>query len=138
MGVIAMDTKQITYYYSSENSIGKQINAYMESAEKAVLGIDISKTNVTGTQWVELADKLKKKVSDLVDTDHADFKNIYGNGAKNMNQHDWLKILEKEPKLLRFPIVLDGKEIYELKSAADFKTHMSPDSAGLKKPYNKE
>jgi len=36
MGVIAMDKKQITLYYSSKNSLGKQLNAYIESSEKNI------------------------------------------------------------------------------------------------------
>ena len=60
MGVIAMDKKQLTLYYSSENSLGKQVHAYVKSSGKDQLTIDISKTNITGTQWAELADGLGK------------------------------------------------------------------------------
>ena len=131
-----MDKKQITLYYSSENSLGKQINAYVESSEMKHLTIDISKTNVTGTQWAELAEGLHKQISDLINTDHPDFKEAYGDTHADLDDDDWLKILNKNPKLLKYPIIVKGEECIELKSASDFKHHMEPDSAGIDKPYN--
>jgi arsenate reductase-like glutaredoxin family protein len=137
MGVIAMDKKQITLYYSSENSLGKQIHAYVESSEKKHLAIDISKTNVTGTQWAELAGGLNKHISELISTDHPDFKAKYNDENPDLDDNDWLKILNKNPSLLKYPIIVIGEEFIELKSASDFKHYMEPDSAGLEKPYNK-
>lgn len=135
MGVIAMDKKQITLYYSSENSIGKQLNAYVQSSEKEHLTIDISKTNITGTQWAELADGLNKNISDLVNTDHPDFKDVYGEDTVDLDDDGWLKILDKNPSFLKNAIVIKGKDFVELTSASDFKQYMDPDSAGIKKPY---
>ncbi|MDC6389041.1 hypothetical protein PP182_10140 [Maribacter sp. PR1] len=133
MGVIAMDKRQITLYYSSENSIGKQIHAYIQSSKKKNLAVDVSKTNVTGTQWAELADGLDKEIRDLVAQDHPDFLETYGENKQELEENDWLKILEKEPHLLKYPIALDGEDYIELESAASFKKFMEPDSAGLKK-----
>ena len=135
MGVIAMDKKQITLYYSSKNSIGKQLNAYVTSSCKDNLTIDISKTNVTGTQWAELADGLSKNISDLVNTDHPDFKDVYGEEKIDLDDDGWLKILNKNPSFLKNAIVIKGKDFIELTSASDFKQYMDPDSAGIEKPY---
>ncbi|WP_430428782.1 arsenate reductase family protein [Maribacter litoralis] len=135
MGVIAMDKKQITLYYSSENSIGKQLNAYVESSGKDHLTIDISKTNVTGTQWAELAEGLGKNVSDLVNTDLPDFKETYGENYVDLDNDGWLKILDKNPRFLKNAIVIKGDKYIELTSASDYKQYMDPDSAGIEKPY---
>ncbi|WP_116771498.1 arsenate reductase family protein [Maribacter litoralis] len=135
MGVIAMDKKQITLYYSSENSIGKQLNAYVESSGKDHLTIDISKTNVTGTQWAELAEGLGKDVSDLVNTDLPDFKETYGENYVDLDNDGWLKILDKNPRFLKNAIVIKGDKYIELTSASDYKQYMDPDSAGIEKPY---
>lgn len=132
-----MDKKQVTLYYSSKNSLGKQINAYVESSDLKNLTIDVSKTNVTGTQWAEMAEGLQKPIAKIVDTDHADFKTAYGDGEVNLDNDDWLKVLDKSPHLLKYPIVIKGKDFIELKSASDFKQYMEPDSAGLDKPYKK-
>ncbi|TLP70623.1 arsenate reductase family protein [Maribacter sp. ACAM166] len=138
MGVIAMDKKQLTLYYSSKNSLGKQLNAYVESSDKKHLTIDISKTNITGTQWAELADGLGKSLSSLIHIDHPDFKSIYGANDVDLNDDDWLKVLDKNPSLLKYPILIKGKTCIELKSASDFIQYMEPDSAGIDKPYNKD
>ena len=133
-----MDKKQITLYYSSENSLGKQINAYVESSEMDHLTIDISKTKVTGTQWAELADGLGQNISDFINQNHPDFKDKYGDIHADMDSDGWLKVLNKNPSLLKHPILVKGDTFIELKSASDFKQYMEPDSAGLEKPYNKE
>lgn len=138
MGVIAMDKRQIILYYSSENSLGKQVNAYVESSEKKHLTIDISKTNVTGTQWAELADGLGKQIADLINNEHPDFKEKYGDSDAILNDDDWLKVLNKNPSLLKYPIIIKGDKYIELTSASDFKHHMDSDSAGLDKPYQKD
>jgi len=130
-----MDKKQITLYYSSENSIGKQLNAYVESSGKDHLTIDISKTNVTGTQWAELAEGLGKNVSDLVNTDLPDFKETYGENYVDLDNDGWLKILDKNPRFLKNAIVIKGDKYIELTSASDYKQYMDPDSAGIEKPY---
>ncbi|VXB45128.1 arsenate reductase family protein [Maribacter litoralis] len=135
MGVIAMDKKQITLYYSSENSIGKQLNAYVESSGKDHLTIDISKTNVTGTQWAELAEGLGKDVSDLVNTDLPDFMETYGENYVDLDNDGWLKILDKNPRFLKNAIVIKGDKYIELTSASDYKQYIDPDSAGIEKPY---
>jgi arsenate reductase-like glutaredoxin family protein len=131
MGVIAMDKKQITLYYSSKNSLGKQVNAYIESSAKKHLTIDISKTNVTGTQWVELADGLGKNISDLVNIEHPDFKSAYGKDSINLDTDGWLNVLDKNPSLLKNAIIIKSNKFIELKSASDFKQYMEPDSAGI-------
>lgn len=135
MGVIAMDKKQLTLYYSSKTSLGKQLSAYVESSDEKHLTIDIAKTNVTGTQWAEIADGLDKHISELVRTDHPDFKALYGKDNVDLDHDGWLKVLDKNPSLLKFPILIKGKKFIELKSASDFKQYMEPDSAGLDKPY---
>ena len=66
MGVISKNKRKATLYYNSASSIGKQCYGYVQASKKKVLGIDISKTKVTGTQWVELAENLNLKVKDLI------------------------------------------------------------------------
>ncbi len=133
MGMISTDNRKITIYYHSENSIGKQTYAYVNASSKKLHAVDISKTKVTGTQWAELATKLGKNISDLIDKEDSSFKETYGENPAVMEQHDWLKILENKPKLLKYPIVIDGENYLQIKSAAEFKQHLEADSAGLNK-----
>ncbi len=133
MGVISKNDNQLTLYYNGESSIGKQCYAYVQASDKAVLGVDISKTEVTPTQWTELAEGLNIEVKDLLGTDHPDFRNIYGEDELSLETNDWLKILEKNPKLVQFPVLIFGQKYYQLKSGADFKKYMEGDSADIER-----
>jgi arsenate reductase-like glutaredoxin family protein len=139
MGVISKDKRKLTIYYHSETSIGEQTFAYANASEKKLHAVDIAKNNVTGTQWAELASELGKNISDLINTDHPDFIKKYGDDTPDMEQHDWLKILENEPQVLKYPIVIYGEEYFQIESAAAFKKWIEPDSAGLEKqPLSKQ
>ena len=131
MGTIAKDKNQITLFYSSENSLGKQLSAYVKSSEKKVLTIDISKTKVTSTQWTEIAEGAGVEISDLIGTDHPDFKRKYGEDKMDLDSNDWLKILEKNPQLLKYPVAITGDNYLILETAASFKEHMENDSEGI-------
>tara|TARA_R110000868_G_scaffold238405_2_gene492918 strand:- start:72 stop:482 length:411 start_codon:yes stop_codon:yes gene_type:complete len=133
MGVIATDKNKITLYYNSENNIGKKCYAYVQASDKKVLGIDVSKTTVTGTQWAELAEKLKIPIEKLIDVQHPDFKNEFGSNGIDLEQEDWLKIINKNPKLFQFPILIYGNSYHQLKTGADFKKYLESESAGIKK-----
>lgn len=133
MSVISKDNNKIIIYYHSGTSIGEQTHAYVQASEKKLLAIDIAKTNVTGTQWAELAQGLDKKIGDLVDQDHPRFKEQYGKENLDLVEHDWIRVLDNEPQLLRYPIIINGTEYIQVESAADFKKHLEPDSAGLDK-----
>lgn len=137
MGVLSKHHRQMKLYYHSETKIGRKTYAYAESSKKKLLGIDIAKTNVTGTQWAELAEGLGMPISELVNQDLPRFRESYGSNTTNLDDTDWLKILDKEPILLRYPILVDGDSVKMIKSGAAFKKYMEPDSAGLEKPYNK-
>ena len=91
MGVISTDNNEIKLYYNSENSLGKQTNAYVQSSEKKILAVDISQTNVPGTQWAVLAENLGITVDQLIDKEHPNFTQNYEKDA-NLEQHDWLKL----------------------------------------------
>lgn len=130
MGVISTDDNEIKLYYHSGNSLGKQTYAYVQSTDRKVLGIDISQTKVTGTQWVELAKNLGIRIDELINKDHPDFSQHYDENT-NLEDEDWLKILDKMPIVLTYPIAIIGKKYVQLKSPADFVRYIEPDSRGL-------
>ncbi len=119
MGVISKDDRQIKLYYNSDSSLGKQTLAYIEGSEKKVLAIDISKTNPTSTQWAEIADNLNIRISELVNQEHPDFVKIYGDKKVNLEQHDWLKIIEKNPIVVTRPIIIYENKFIQIKSPSD-------------------
>lgn len=120
MGVINKHPRQITLYYSSETSVGKQTYAYISASKKHVLAIDISKTKVTGTQWADMAENLELPIADLINREHPDFTQNYGTAPVDMDENDWLKVLQQHPEVLVFPIAVNGDEYRLLKDPSDF------------------
>lgn len=138
MGIIAKDENQITLYYNSKTSLGKQTLGYVESSEEDVLSIDISKTKVTGTQWAEIANNLNTGIENLIDQDHPDFNEAYSSDKVDFEEHDWLRILEKTPSVLANPIIIHGNRTLSIKNPSDFIKFIENDSAVIEKPYNKD
>src|SRR5690606_9845435 len=135
MGVISKDDKKITLYYHSGTSLGKQTLGYVEASKRKLLPVDISKTKVTGTQWAEIADNLNLEVSDLIDKEHPDFVKNYGSGPIDLDQHDWMKVLEKNPEVLTYPVVINGNEYLQIKNPSDFTKYLGVESADPQESY---
>ena len=131
MGVISKDDKKIILYYHSGSSLGKQTLAYAEASKRKLLSVDISKTKVTGTQWAEIAENLNMQVSDLINREHPDFIKNYGSDPIDLNQHDWMRVLEKTPEALTYPIVINGNEYLQIKSPSDFAKHLGVEGENL-------
>ncbi|WP_370098604.1 arsenate reductase family protein [Xanthomarina gelatinilytica] len=111
MGTIATDKKKLILYYHPETSIGKQAYAFALASNKKILAIDISKTKITGTQWLEISENLNTILSKLVNLEHPEFTNNYDSGL-SLDKDDWIKVLQKHPETLRCPILVDGKNYH--------------------------
>lgn len=120
MGVISENKRKISLYCNGNTSIGKQTFAYVSVSKKKILAIDISKTKVTGTQWLQLADKLNVNVGDLVETEHPDFVKQYGTETVDFNDEDWIKIIQMHPEVVQYPIIINGEEYLLIKNPSDF------------------
>lgn len=131
MGVIATNKNEIRFYYSSSSSIGKQALAFILASDKKILPIDVSKTKITGTQWVEISKGLGIEVDQLIDRDHPDFINHYGTEVKIDDQHDWLKILEKTPSVLQRPIIVSGTTFIQIMEPSEVKVYLDRESAQI-------
>lgn len=133
MGFIATDANKIILYYDSESSLGKQTHAYVMATEKEVLTIDISKTNVPGSHWAEMAEKLKLKIGDLIDREHPDFVQSYGNDKIDLDEDGWLKLLDKSPRVLAHPILFIGNSCYQVETPSQVAQYLESDRKGTSK-----
>ena len=115
MGVIATNSNQITFYYNSNSSISKQALAYLQDSHKKILTIDISETKVTTTQWAEISTKLKTPAKDLINKAHPDYTKIY-NSESDLSDQDWLKVIENNPEVVAFPILIVNNTFYKIDS----------------------
>ncbi len=119
MGVIATNKRELNLYFNADSSIGMQTLAFVEASNKKVLAVDLSKTKVTGTQWAELADLLHIPIKDLINTEHPDFIQAYGKNHDLASDDDWLKILQKNPKVVSQPILVNGNKAMQVNTPSD-------------------
>lgn len=119
MGVFSTDKNQIKLIYHSNSSLGKQTNGYVNGSNKDILVIDILHTNLTGTQWLEIAQKLDLTISDLINKEHPSFQATY-NKQTNLETNDWLKVIKNHPEVVTYPILVHGEKFHLLKSPSDF------------------
>jgi len=106
MGEIATSNRQITLFYSSNSVRAKQTLAYAKAEGLKIEEIDILKTKLTGTQIVELADRLNLVVADLVNQEHPSYKSHFEH--HNFSTDDWIKLIQHNPEIMKQPIALRG------------------------------
>lgn len=120
----------IKVYYSSESNLNKQVISYVNASNKEILTIDIKKSNVTGTQWKEMAENLNCSIGDLIDKAHPKFLSQY-NGSADLSENGWIKVLDEHPEVLTNPIVIIGDKFYQIKNPSDIEKHLEPNSKGF-------
>ncbi len=106
MGEIATSDRQITLFYSSKSTRAKQTLAYAKAEGLPVQEIDILKTPLTGTQIIELADRLGIEVKDLVNQEHPIYKSRFE--RHDLSERDWIKMIQHNPDIMKQPIALRG------------------------------
>ncbi|REE82784.1 arsenate reductase [Lutibacter oceani] len=117
MGEIATSERQITLFYSSNSSRAKQALAYAKAEGLPIQEIDILKTPLTGTQIAELAAKLKIEIKDLVNQEHPSYKSKFE--YHKFSSEDWIKMIKKNPEIMKQPIALRGDKIILVETPSD-------------------
>ncbi len=128
MGVIARDDKEFKLIYSSNTRVGRHALAYLQAIDEDLIAIDISKTKVSDTQWVEIAEALGVKVGDLLDK-----RKLEDVDTSEFSTDDWLKILQHDNEVLSYPIAINGARTQQIKNATEVLDFFGVDSAGLNK-----
>lgn len=117
MAEIATSERQMTLFCNAESSIAKQTIAHAKAERVSLLVIDLLKTKLTGTQLVELADKLGMAVKDLVAMGRPAFKKKFGD--VDFSTFDWLTAMRENPEIIKQPIALKGKKILLIETPSD-------------------
>ena len=107
MGEIATSKNQITLFYNSKSVRAKQTLVYAKAEGLAILEIDLLKTKLTGTQIIELADRLHMNVVDLVNQEHPTYQSKFQ--FHDLSTNDWIKMIQKNPEIMKQPIALRGE-----------------------------
>lgn len=106
MGEIATSERQITLFYNSNSNRAKQTLALAKAEGLAILPVDILKTGLTGTQIIELADRLGIEVKDLVNQEHPTYLSKFE--RHDFSSEDWIKMIKHNPEIMKQPIALRG------------------------------
>ena len=106
MGEIATSDRQITLYYDSTSARAKQTLALAKAEGLLMLEIDLLRTKLTGTQIIELADRLHLEVVDLINQEHPSYKTQFE--QHNFSTDDWIKMIRNNPEIMKQPIALRG------------------------------
>jgi arsenate reductase len=117
MGEIATSKRQITLFYSSESVIAKQTLAYAKSKGLPIQEIDLLREKLTGTQIVELAERLEMKVEDLINQEHPSYTSNFE--PHNFSTDGWIKIIRNNPEIMKQPIALRGDRTILVETPTD-------------------
>jgi len=118
MGEIATSDWEVILFYNPNSNIAKKTLAYAKAEGFPVRDVDILKTPFTGTQLEELAGRLCLNLEELVNKDHPDFLKHFGHPDLS-DDDDWIKILKKNPRLLKEPIAIRGDTTLLIKNPSD-------------------
>mgnify|MGYP001040829248 CR=1 FL=1 len=84
---------------------------YVQERTNDVKVIEYLKNPLTEKEFETLLMKLNKKPHEMVRTQEAVYKSDYK--GKNFNDHEWIKIMVENPKLIKRPIVVkDNKAVW--------------------------
>jgi len=117
MGEIATSDRQITIYYNSTSNRAKQTLAYAKAEGLPILEIDLLKTDLTGTQIAELAARLHIEIKDLVNQNHPSYTSHFEH--YNFSDEDWIKMIRRNPQILKQPIALRGDKTIMVETPSD-------------------
>lgn len=135
MGIIARNDNQVTLIYSSNTRVGTHTLSYLTGIDKPYLAIDLAKTKIGDTMWVEIAEALGVKVGDLVDTRELD---IDSGATQNFGTNDWLKIIQMNDFVISKPIVILGNRTKQIDNPPEILEFFEVDSAGLEQSPTEE
>ncbi len=131
MAVLSANERQLNFYYYPGHKLSREALAYAECSDAKLNAVNIKNTKITGTQWVELANMLGCKVTDLLEKEHPVFQEKFDKHVL-LSTEDAVKILQNHPEMLIFPIATRGNKAVRVKMTTDVLQLTKPDTL-----YNK-
>lgn len=116
MSELAVSEYEILLFYNPNSPSGAETLAYAKGEGYPLRDVDIIKNHFTGTQLEELAERLNVPIDGLINKEHSDFVN-YKND--DFSDDDWIKILRKNPQLIKEPIAIRGHQAMFVKTPSD-------------------
>ncbi|NJX15077.1 arsenate reductase family protein [Tamlana crocina] len=125
MGVFSDDSREITCVYNSEDYNDAQTLGYLQASKKSLQAIDISKQQLTGTQWVELCSRLGAQLQDIINE-----KEVEGD-LSNFDNDDCITILRENPKALNGAIVFTRHKAKQIQNPSTALAFIDSDTGNV-------
>lgn len=111
------NNKEFKLYYKSNHKNDREAYGYAQTLDVPVNEQDLSKNNLTQTQIAELADAMNIKLVELIDKNSEMYMNELQD--KSFEDEELLKLMTRNPELIKTPIAKIGKHTYFVKSKFD-------------------
>jgi arsenate reductase len=114
---IATSNRQITLYCIESSVRAKQTLAYAKSQGVSVLIVDLLKTPITGTQIIEIANRLGLEIKDLIDRNN----DLFNSDVEplNLSSENWITMIRHNPEILKQPIAIWGHNTILVETPTD-------------------
>jgi arsenate reductase len=109
--------REITVYLGGNDYKDTQTVAYAKSEGYAVRSVDVRKESFTGTQLLQLADKMEIKLPDLIDQQKPFFKTL--SAQNTYNTEGWMELILNNPEIIKTPIIQRGNKVYFIDTPTD-------------------
>lgn len=116
MPELATSEHEIVLFYDPNKPSAEKTLGFAKGEGFPVRDVDILKNKFTGTQLEELAERLHVGIDGLVNKDHPDFVTYKDD---DFSDDDWIKILRKNPKLIKEPIAIRGHQAMFVETPSD-------------------
>lgn len=108
--------------YNSNTQFGKRCVFEAKSIDSEVYNIDLNQAKIGMMDWLKIADLLGIKTEELINKNHADFKQLYQDSDIDLEAYDAAKILHKQPQNLKYPVAIKNKKALFIRSLKDLLT----------------
>lgn len=105
--------KELTIIYHSGKEDDRKARGYAESLDRYVVkSLDLRVEDITETQLAEIADMMKCNLPDLMDDTFSDADKEDREKFRKAEGSDILKILVRNKRMIKTPIIIVGKRAY--------------------------
>lgn len=108
--IIKSAKDELVLIYNSDTQVGKSTYDNAMETDLKLKDIDLSKRQITPTQWLEIASALDKHISELIDKERDGYEHLFSE-EHDYDEMGWVQLLEHHPKLLVNPIAMHGSKI---------------------------
>jgi arsenate reductase-like glutaredoxin family protein len=105
---------ELKLYYKSNHKHDRETYGYAQTLDVPINEQDLSRNNLTETQIAELADAMQIRLVELVDKNSEMYMNDLKD--KSFDDEELLKLMHRNPELIKTPIAMIGKHTYFVKS----------------------